>query len=116
MRGCYFHCRDDLGRQCSRQEAQNNPEPKAMMGWPLLVYGPDVVDGSPSTKDAIKFREDQGLTLYNPLQPILTPLLRPHSPESSAYSSHKLFHLPRSRGIPHSASKNMGRGVSLARS
>ena len=39
-----------------------------------------------------------------------------HSPESSAPSSHRHSHFPRSRGIPHSASTIMGNGVSLAMS
>lgn len=37
-----------------------------------------------------------------------------YEPESSAFSSQRLSHFPRSRGIPHSASTIMGNGVSLA--
>lgn len=37
-----------------------------------------------------------------------------HRPLSSPPSSHRLSHLPRSKGIPHSASTIMGNGVSFA--
>ena len=41
-------------------------------------------------------------------------VIEKHRPLSSPPSSHRLSHLPRSKGIPHSASTIIGNGVSFA--
>ena len=53
-----------------------------------------------------------GFNAVEPINATVTELDRQDSPEVSAFSSQRHSHLPRSSGMPHSASTTIGNGAS----